>query len=117
MRPAWAEINLANLGFNVRQIRSITKSDAKIMAVVKANAYGHGILEVSEAVLKNGADCLGVAILDEAITLRRKGFKVPILILGYTPFAALADVVAFDLTQTIFDYSQAEIYPGGTKKK
>lgn len=109
MRPGWAEINLDNLAFNVRQVRGITKSNSQIMAVVKADAYGHGIEETSEVVLKNGADRLGVAILDEAITLCHKGFKVPIVIFGYTPINDLADVVAFGLTQTIFEYGHAEI--------
>ena len=109
MRPAWAEINLDNLAFNVRQIRKITNAGSKIMAVVKADAYGHGIVETSEVVLKNGADRLGVAILDEAVTLREKGFKVPIVILGCTPVTELPIVVAYDLTQTIFEYGHAEI--------
>ena len=108
MRPAWAEINLDNLAHNVRQIRDLTSPASKIMAVVKADAYGHGILQTSEVVLRNGADYLGVAILDEAVTLRNHGFKAPIVILGYTPVSDLAQVVAFDLTQTIFEYGHAE---------
>ena len=82
MRPAWAEINLNNLAFNVQQIRAITNPHSKIMAVVKADAYGHGIVQTSKVVLENGADRLGVAILDEAVTLREQGFTVPIVILG-----------------------------------
>lgn len=109
MRPAWAEIDLNNLAHNVRQIRGITSAGSKIMAVVKADAYGHGILQTSEVVLQNGADYLGVAILDEAITLREHGFKVPIVILGYTPVSDLDKVVKYDLRQTIFDYGHAEV--------
>jgi alanine racemase len=108
MRPAWAEINLANLGFNIRQVRGIVKPDTKIMAIVKADGYGHGLFEVSEIALKNGAERLGVAILDEALALRSRGFRVPILILGYTPASSFPDVVDHGLIQTIFDYGQAE---------
>lgn len=95
MRPAWAEINLDNLAHNVRQIRDLTSPASKIMAVVKADAYGHGILQTSEVVLRNGADYLGVAILDEAVTLRNHGFKAPIVILGYTPVSDLAPGCGF----------------------
>ena len=108
MRPAWAEINLDHLAFNIRQVRAITNPDTKIMAVVKADAYGHGIVQTSEVVLQNGADCLGVAILDEAITLREKGFTVPIVILGYIPVTDLSFVTAYDLTPTIFELAHAE---------
>jgi len=108
MRPAWAEIDLDNLAHNVREIRKITSPNSKIMAVVKADAYGHGIIKTSEVVLRNGADCLGVAILDEALSLRERGFKVPIVILGYTPESDLEHVVANGLTQTVFNYRHGE---------
>ncbi len=109
MRPAWAEINLDNLAFNIRQIRGITKEDSKILAVVKADAYGHGIVETSRVLLENGADGLGVAILDEAVSLRENGFNVPIVILGYTPVSDFPQIVKHNLIQTIYDYSHAEI--------
>jgi len=107
-RPAWAEINLDNLAHNTREIKRITSSSARIMAVVKANAYGHGVYDVGRVVLENGAERLGVAILDEAIKLRSRGFKVPIVILGYTPVSDLGAVVDYDLIQTIFDYDHAK---------
>lgn len=109
MRPAWAEINLGNLAFNIQQIRKITNPNTKIMAVVKADAYGHGIVETSQVLLENGADRLGVAILDEAVTLREQGFAVPVVILGYTPVNDFATLVAYELIQTIFEYEHAEI--------
>lgn len=108
MRPAWAEINLGNLAYNVRQIRKITNPCSKIMAVVKADAYGHGIVETSKTVLENGADRLGVAILDEGITLRDNGLQVPIVVLGYIPVSDLSDVVDYGLTPTIYEYGHAE---------
>lgn len=108
MRPAWAEINLDNLAYNVQQVRAITNPKSMIMAVVKADAYGHGIVQTSKVVLENGADRLGVAILDEAITLRENKITAPIVILGYIPVSDLNYVVAYNLTPTIFEYSHAE---------
>lgn len=77
------------------------------MAVVKANAYGHGAVEVSRTLLANGADRLGVALLQEALELRQEGFAVPILILGFTPSHQLEAVVRANIAQTIFSYEQA----------
>lgn len=84
MERTWAEINLDNLKFNIENIRRITNPKAKVMAVVKADAYGHGYLECCRTLLKNGADCLCVATLSEAKQLRRQGITAPILILGVT---------------------------------
>lgn len=109
MRPAWAEINLDNLAFNMRQIRANTNPASKIMAVVKADAYGHGIVQTSKVVLENGADRLGVAILDEAIALREQGITAPIIILGYVPVTDLSFVTAYDLTPTVFEFAHAEV--------
>lgn len=109
MRPVWAEINLNNLAFNIRQIRRITNENSKILAVVKADAYGHGVVETSQVLLENGADGLGVAILDEAVKLREKGFTAPIVILGYTPESDFPQVVQHNLIQTIYEYSHAEL--------
>ncbi|PKM90470.1 MAG: alanine racemase [Firmicutes bacterium HGW-Firmicutes-12] len=109
MRPVWAEINLGAIAHNVREIRRIIKPNSKIMAIVKANAYGHGASEVSRIVLQNGADFLGVAILDEALYLRTQGFKVPILVLGYTPPQQAQQVVEKDISQTIYTLEQAEV--------
>ncbi|HBT20778.1 MAG TPA: alanine racemase [Peptococcaceae bacterium] len=106
-RPAWAEINLDNLAHNIREVRRIVNSKSQIMAVVKANAYGHGVYEAGRVFLENGARYLGVAILDEAVKLRLKGFNVPIVILGYTPVSDLGMVVEYDLIQTIFDLDHA----------
>ncbi len=77
----WAEINLAALEHNFQQLASKVQNNAKICAIVKANAYGHGVIEVVKTVLKAGADYLAVARIDEAIQIRQAGFRVPILIL------------------------------------
>ncbi len=107
-RPVWAEIDLTALAHNVKEIRKITAPQAKVMAIVKANAYGHGALEVAGVALANGADRLGIAVLSEGIELRKAGFGVPILILGYTPPEQAADVVKYNLCQAVFGYDLAE---------
>lgn len=106
-RPVWAEIDLAAIAHNIRELRRATDPKAKLMAVVKANAYGHGAVQVSQVVLRHGADYLGVAILEEARQLREAGIDAPILILGYTPSEQAADLVNLDITQTIYDYNTA----------
>ena len=108
----WAEVDLKAIAHNVRELRSITDSRASLMAVVKANAYGHGVLEVSRKVLENGADVLGVARLNEGIELREAGFDVPVLIFGYTPPMLAKKLIEFDLTQTVWSYKTAETIAG-----
>ncbi len=104
----WAEVDLDAIAHNVRALRRITNPDARLMAVVKANAYGHGAPEVTRRALENGADVLGVARLNEGIELRNAGFDAPILIFGYTPPVLAKKLVEFDLTQTVWSYQTAE---------
>ena len=80
------------------------------MAVVKANAYGHGTEAVARTALENGADCLGVSRIGEAIDLRGAGFEVPILIFGHTPPSLALQVATHDLTATIYDLPTAKAY-------
>lgn len=115
-RPVWAEINLAAVAHNVRQIKGLLKPATKFCAVVKADAYGHGVMEVAETALKNGADYLAVALLQEAIELRQRGFSVPILVLGYTPSSEAGAVVKYDITQTVFSKEAAEALSGAAEK-
>jgi len=77
MSRARAEINLAAIAENLNFIKS--KTSAQVLAVVKADAYGHGLIRVASAAIKAGASWLGVALLEEAITLRENGIDVPIL--------------------------------------
>ncbi len=104
----WAEVNLKAIAHNVRELRRITRPEARLMAVVKADAYGHGVKEVSRYALENGADALGVARLNEGIELRKAGFDVPILIFGYTPPALALKLMEFNLTQTIWSQQTAK---------
>jgi len=80
----WAEIDLAAISENIRQLRGALAPGARLMAVVKANAYGHGVAEVSASVLSAGADALGVARIGEGVKIRHAGITVPILIFGLT---------------------------------
>lgn len=79
---AWAEINLDAIAHNYNEIRKITSPDAKIMAIIKADGYGHGFKAIASVLLENGVDAFGVATTDEAIQIRKAGFTPPVLILG-----------------------------------
>jgi len=103
----WAEINLDALSENIRAIRNLVKKPTKILAVVKADAYGHGVLESAKTLLENGADYLGVASLDEGIQLRRHGITAPILILGAIEKHCAETVVCEDLIPAVFDSEMA----------
>jgi len=108
LRQNWVEIDLDAVVHNVKTIRQAVGSRVKIMAVVKADAYGHGMVEVAETALDNGADWLGVTTLEEARELRDYGFTAPILILGITPAAEAVTVIEHDLTQTVCTADLAE---------
>jgi len=105
---AWIEINLDNLKNNIEQIKSIIPDSTKIMAVVKANAYGHGIIRVAEYLNKLGINNFAVATLAEGINLRENNITGNILILGYTDLKAIKYVVRYNLIQTILDYEYAQ---------
>jgi len=101
-RPTWVEISLDAIAENVRRIVEWVGPHVHVMAVLKADGYGHGALRVAHTALNNGATWLGVACLGEAIALRRAGVAAPILILGYTPAWQARDAVLHDVTVTIF---------------
>ncbi|MBF0398100.1 MAG: alanine racemase, partial [Desulfobacterales bacterium] len=103
----WAEVDISAIGHNVRELKRITQPQAKLMAVVKANAYGHGLVEVAEEALKNGAQALGIAEVSEGIALRKAGIAVPILILGYTPPDFVRELIQYDLIQTVYSFEIA----------
>src|SRR5215208_5159032 len=83
-RPVWAEIDLDALSHNVRLLVA-KAAPARVYAVVKANAYGHGAVAVGRAALAAGAAGLAVVAVDEAEELRRAGIEAPILVVGHTP--------------------------------
>jgi alanine racemase len=101
---------LAVIAANVRELRRITRPDARLLVAVKANAYGHGLVAVARRAIESGADALGVARLHEAITLREAGLSAPILVLGYTSPDSVATLVRHDITQTLYAVETARAY-------
>jgi alanine racemase len=99
-RPVWAEIDLDGLEHNVRELKR-RAGDAGLLAVVKANAYGHGAVPVGRAVLAAGAERLGVICVDEGEELRRGGISAPILVMGHTPLPQAEAAVELGLTLTV----------------
>lgn len=106
-RPVWLEINLAAIQNNICQVRQLVGPQRQIMAIVKANAYGHGAVPVAQAVLASGAQRLGVALMQEAIQLRQAGIIVPILILGWTTPDNYTRAIDQQITLTIFNLADA----------
>lgn len=102
-----ADINLSAIRKNIETMKGYIPKDKKLLAVIKANAYGHGAIEVANA-LDDLSDYYGVACIDEGIELRKAGITKPILILGYTDASLYEDLVKYDITQTIFSYEQAK---------
>lgn len=100
---AWEEIHLDRLQKNIENIKVHLGCDTKLMAVIKADAYGHGAVETAKRAEISGADCLAVACTDEAKQLRRHGITMPILILGATPLAAVGDLFEYDIIPTVFE--------------
>lgn len=105
---AWIEINLENLENNINEIKKIIHDKCNIMAVVKANAYGHGMINIATKLNEIGIQDFAVATLSEAIELRKNNIKGNILILGYTDFKDIEYIIQYDLIQTVVDYSYAK---------
>lgn len=96
-----ATIDLTAIDHNLRALRSLTRPPTRMMAVVKANAYGHGALTVAETAVAAGADALGVARVGEAVALRRAGIDAPILVFGHTPAGRAAELIEHDIAGTV----------------
>ncbi|MBE5038857.1 alanine racemase [Ructibacterium gallinarum] len=106
-KRAWAEISLDAIENNISRIREYVRPQTKILGVVKADAYGHGYLEVAKTLLGGGADSLAVACIDEAVQLRRCGIQCPILILGHTANEDAGQLVEEDIIPSCFSYELA----------
>jgi alanine racemase len=104
----WTEVNLDAIAQNVKNIKKLIGEKKELMAVVKGNAYGHDILEVSPVVLENGATRLAVARLEEAIFLRKAGITVPILVLGLTLKQQAEFLVSYDITPAVCEFEMIE---------
>ena len=122
LRRTWAEIDLDALAHNYQQARRKIGPNVKYLGVVKADAYGHGAIQVSRKLEQLGADYLAVSSLDEAKELRRAGIQAPILILGHTPPAMVPQLIEYGITQAVSALAKAEAYSaaavecGGTLK-
>lgn len=103
-----AIIDLDAIAYNMTNIKSKVGKETGIIGIIKADAYGHGSVEISKVILENGADWLAVAVVDEGINLRKNGIAAPILLLGYTPELRLEDVVNNGFIQTVYTYETAK---------
>jgi alanine racemase len=101
-RDTWAEVDLDCISDNVASVKKHLPANVEIIAVIKANGYGHGDLQVAKSALKAGATYLAVAFMDEAIALRNKGVAAPILVLGATRPEDVELAVKLDITITVF---------------
>ncbi len=104
----WAEIDLDAIAHNVRAIRAFVGPDVEIIASVKANAYGHGLLPVAHTVLEAGASRLAVHRIQAAVALREAGITAPILLLGHTPPSGVEIVLRSRITPTVVDWETAD---------
>lgn len=122
LRRTWAEIDLDALEHNYHTARKIAGPSVKYLGVVKADAYGHGAVQISRKLEELGADYLAVSSLDEARELRNGGIRMPILILGHTPPNMVPQLIQYNITQTVSAKAKAEEYHaaamacGGTLK-
>lgn len=107
LRPVYAEIDLDAIAYNMKNIKNLAK-DKEVIAVVKADCYGHGALDVVPTLLENGASRLAVAVLTEGIELRNDNINAPIMILGYTPSYLNEELIKYDLEQTVYDLDYAK---------
>ncbi|MEG0750926.1 MAG: alanine racemase [Oscillospiraceae bacterium] len=108
LRRTWVEIDLDNIEYNYRLVRKITGDKVKIMAIVKADGYGHGAAQIATMLEQSGADWFGVSNIMEAVSLRKAGITKPILVLGYTPTECVRQLFEFNVTQTLLDADYAE---------
>ena len=114
--PITAEIDLSAFKHNIQEIRRIIKPDTKIIAVVKANAYGHGIVTMAKSALEFGADSLAVARTTEAIQLRKNNILSPILVFGYTTEDEIEPLIINNVTFTVYDLNTAAMISRHAKK-
>src|ERR1700741_1423544 len=101
MRLTRAEINLKALRHNVHAVKSRIPSTVKVMGLVKANGYGHGLTEIARAFVDDGIDYLGVGFLEEGIALRENGISCPILVLGGVFGSQIQEFLHHNLEMTV----------------
>lgn len=101
-RTTWAEINLDNIEHNIREINRVKNKGSRVLAVVKANAYGHGSVQIARKLKSEGVDFFAVSSIYEAVELRENGIDDDILILGYTPKDHVSKALKYDVMMTIY---------------
>lgn len=122
LKRTWAEIDLDALTHNYHVLRERVGKDVKFLGVVKADAYGHGSVQVSRVLQELGADYLAVSSIDEAIELRHNNITMPILILGHTPKEQVSQLIKYHITQAVtckakaLEYSEEAVRCNGTLK-
>ena len=108
IRPAWVEVNLSNLDYNIKNISAKAGPDKEIIGVIKADAYGHGSVAVADVLRQNGVKTFAIATLQEAITLREAGATEAIIMLGLTPDMYADTIVKYDITPVVCDSMNAK---------
>lgn len=108
MDRSWITIDCRQIIDNYKKYKKSINQNTEIMAVVKANAYGHGAVKIADILQEEGVDNFAVATIDEAIELREAGIKGNIIILGYTPIDNVKDLIKYDIIQTIVSKEYAE---------
>jgi alanine racemase len=116
LRPTWVEFDAEAVAHNVRRLKQIIGDRVALMAVVKADGYGHGAVAVARVALANGASHLAVANLEEALVLRAAAIRRPILVLSYTDPRAVLVALEHDLTITVYDAELAAQYAEAARK-
>ena len=116
IRPAWAEINLSNLDYNIKNIRAKVGPAKEIIGVIKADGYGHGAPAVAKVLIKNGVKTLAIATLQEAIDLREAGIKEDILMLGLTPDMYADTLIEYNIIPVVCDSTNAAVISSAAEK-
>lgn len=116
IRPAWVEINLSNLDYNIKNIIQKAGPNKQVIGVIKADAYGHGSVMCANILRENGIKTFAIATLQEAITLRNAGAKEEIIMLGLTPDLYANIIVDYDITPVVCDYKNAKAFSDAAEK-
>lgn len=106
LRPAWAEIDLDAIAYNTRNIKKLI-GDKDLIAVVKANCYGHGVIDIIPTLLENGVSRFAVAMISEALEIRDNKITAPVMILGFTPLYLGEELINNNIEQTVYDLDYA----------
>lgn len=107
LRPAWAEIDLDAIAYNTRNIKKLI-GDKDLIAVVKANCYGHGVIDIIPTLLENGVSRFAVAMISEALEIRENNITAPVMILGFTPLYLGEELINNNIEQTVYDLDYAK---------